>query len=73
MLMTVGFPLEMSERAFVCRLALLSVDTCSGVLVEGSFGAGEMFSGVDEGRICVVDVAFGTDEGVFSGNEQQKV
>jgi len=70
MLMTVGFPLKMSERAFVCQLTLLSVDTCSGILIEGSINTGGVFSGVDEGRICVVGVAFGVDESIFSGNEQ---
>jgi len=68
--MTTGFLLKMSERAFVCRLALLSVDAYSDVLVEGSINTNEMFSRVDEKRIYVIDITFGINESIFSGNEQ---
>ena len=33
----------------------------------------EMFSRVNEKRIYVIDITFGINESIFSGNEQQKV
>ena len=73
MLMTIKFPLKMSERAFVCQLTLLNIDTYSNILIESSINTNEMFSRVNEKRIYVIDITFGTNEGIFSGNEQQKV
>jgi len=52
---------------------LLNVDTCSSVLIGSSINTDEMCSRVGEGRIHVVDITFGMDESVFSGNKQQKV
>ena len=72
MLMTIKFPLEMSERAFVCQLTLLNIDTYSNILIESSINTNEMFSRVNEKRIYVIDITFGTNESIFSGNEQQK-
>ena len=73
MLMTIKFPLKMSERAFVCQLTLLNIDTYSNILIESSINTNEMFSRVNEKRIYVIDITFGINEGIFSGNEQQKV
>ena len=33
MLMTIKFPLKMSERAFVCQLTLLNIDTYSNIIL----------------------------------------
>ena len=63
----------MSERAFVSRLTLLNIDTYSNILIESSINTNEMFSRVNEKRIYVIDIAFGINEIIFSGNEQQKV
>ena len=73
MLMTIKFPLEMSERAFVCQLTLLNIDTYSNILIESSINTNEMFSRVNEKRIYVIDITFGINESIFYGNEQQKV
>ena len=73
MLMTIKFPLKMSERSFVCQLTLLNIDTYSNILIESSINTNEMFSRVNEKRIYVIDITFGTNESIFSGNEQQKV
>ena len=73
MIMTIKFPLKMSERAFVCQLTLLNIDTYSNILIESSFNTNEMFSRVNEKRIYVIDITFGTNKSIFSGNEQQKV
>ena len=73
MLMTIKFPLKMSERAFVCRLRLLNIDTYSNILIESSINTNEMFSRVNEKRIYVIDKTFGVNESIFSANEQQKV
>ena len=73
MLMTIKFPLKMSERAFVCQLTLLNIDTYSNILIESSINTNEMFSRVNEKRIYVIDITFGINERIFSGNEQQKV
>ena len=73
MLMTTKFPLKMSERAFVCQLTLLNIDTYSNILIESSINTNEMFSRVNEKRIYVIDITFGINESIFSGNEQQKV
>ena len=59
----------MSERAFVCQLTLLNIDTYSNILIESLINTNEMFSRVNEKRIYVIDKTFG----IFSGNEQQKV
>ena len=66
-------PLKMSERAFVCQLTLLNIDTYSNILIESSINTNERFSRVNEKRIYVIDITFGINESIFSGNEQQKV
>ena len=71
--MTIKFPLKMSERAFVCQLTLLNIDTYSNILIESSINTDEIFSRVNEKRIYVIDITFGINERIFSGNEQQKV
>ena len=63
----------MSERAFVCQLTLLNIDKYSNILIESSINTDEMFSRVNEKRIYVIDITFGINESIFSGNEQQKV
>ena len=73
MLMTIKFPLKMSERAFVCQLTLMNIDTYSNILIESSINTNDMFSRVNEKRIYVIDITFGINESIFSGNEQQKV
>ena len=67
--MTIKFPLKMSERAFVCELMLLNIDTYSNILIESSINTNEMY----EKLIYVIDITFGINESIFSGNEQQKV
>ena len=64
--MTIKFPLKMSERAFVCQLTLLNIDTYS-------INTNEMYSRVNEKLIYVIDITFGINESIFSSNEQQKV
>ena len=71
--MTTKFPLKMSERAFVCLLTLLIIDTYSNILIESPINTNEMYSSVNEKRIYVIDITFGINESIFSGNEQQKV
>ena len=73
MLMTTKFPLKMSERAFVCQLTLLNIDTYSNILIESSINTNEMFSRVNEKRTYVIDITFGINKSIFSGNEQEKV
>ena len=73
MLMTIKFPLKMSKRTFVCQLTLLNIDKYSNNLIESSINTNEMFSRVNEKRIYVIDITFGINESIFSGNEQQKV
>ena len=73
MLMTIKFPLEMSERAFVCQITLLNIDTYTNILNESSINTNEMFSRVNEKRIYVIDITFCINESIFSGNEQRKV
>ena len=73
MLMIIKFPLKMSEHSFVCQLTLLNIDTYSNILIESSINCNVLFSRVNEKRIYVIDITFGTNEGIFSGNEQQKV
>ena len=63
----------MSERAFVCQLTLLIIDTYSNILIESPINTNEMYSSVNEKRIYVIDITFGINESIFSGNEQQKV
>ena len=63
----------MSERAFVCQLTLLNIDTYSNILIESSINTNEMYSRVSEKLIYVIDITFGINESIFSGNEQQKV
>ena len=67
------FPLKMSERAFVCQLTLLNIDTYSNILIESSINTNEMYSRINEKRIYVIDITFSINESIFSGNEQQKV
>ena len=62
----------MSERAFVCQLTLLNIDTYSNILIESSINTNEMYSGVNEKLIYVIDITFGINESIFTGNEQQK-
>ena len=64
--MTIKFPLKMSERAFVCQLTLLNIDTYS-------INTNEMYSRVNEKLIYVIDITCGINESTFSSNEQQKV
>ena len=71
--MTIKFPLKMSERAFVCQLTLLNIDTYSNILIESSTNTNEVYSRVNEKLIYVIDVTFGINESIFSGNEQQMV
>ena len=71
--MTTKFPLKMSERAFVCQLTLLNIDTYSNILIESSINTNEMYSRINEKRIYVIDITFSINESIFSGNEQQKV
>ena len=59
MLMTIKFSLKMSERAFVCQLALLNIDTYSNILIESWINTNEMFSRVNEKRFYVIDITFG--------------
>ena len=73
MSMTIMFPLKMSERAFVCQLTLLNIDAYSNILIESSINTNEMFSRVNEKGIYVIDITFGINESIFSGNELQKV
>ena len=73
MLMTIKFPLKMSELAFVCQLTLLNINTYSNILIESSINTNEMFSRVNDKRIYVNDITFGINERIFSGNEQQNV
>ena len=63
----------MSERAFVCQLTLLNMDTYSNILIESLINTNEMFSRVNEKRIYVLDITSGINESIFFGNEQQKV
>ena len=63
----------MCERAFVCQLTFLNIDTYSNILIESSINTNEMYSRVNEKRIFVIDIAFGINESIFSGNEQKKV
>ena len=72
--MTIKFPLKMSERAFVCQLStLLNIDIYSNILIESSISTNEMYSRVNEKLIYIIDITFGINESIFSGNEQQKV
>ena len=63
----------MSERAFVCQLTLLNIDTFSNILVESSINANEMYSRVNEKLIYDIDITFGINESIFSGTEQQNL
>ena len=63
----------MSEHAFVCQLTLSNIDTYSNTLIESSINTNEMYSRVNEKLIYVIDITFGINESIFSGNEQQKV
>ena len=63
----------MSERAFVCQLTLLNIDTYSNILIESSINTNEMYSRINEKRIYVIDITFSINGSIFSGNEQQKV
>ena len=73
MQMTTKLPLKMSERAFVCQLTLLNIDTYSNILIESSINTNEIYFRVNEKRIYVIVITFGINESIFSGNEQQKV
>ena len=66
-------PAQMSERAFVCQLTLLNIDTYSNILIESLINTDEVYSRVNEKLIYVIDITFGTNESIFYGNEQQKV
>ena len=71
--MTTKFMQKKGERAFVCQLSLLNIDTYSNILIESSINTNEMYSRVNEKSIHVIDITFGINESIFSGNEQQKV
>ena len=71
--MTTRVLLKISERAFIWQLTLLNIDTYSNILIESSINTNEMYSRVNEKRIHVIDITFGKNENIFSGNEQQKV
>ena len=73
MLMTIKFPLKISERSFVCQLTLLNIDTYSSIVIESSINTNEMFSRVNETRIYVINITFSINESIFCGNEQQKM
>ena len=55
----------MSERAFVCQLTLLNIDTYSNILIESSINTNEMYSRVNEKLIFVIDITFGINESYF--------
>ena len=55
----------MSERAFVCQLTLLNIDTYSNILIESSINTNEMYSRVNEKLIYVIDITFGINERIF--------
>ena len=63
----------MSERAFVCQLTLLNIDTYTNILIDSSINTNEMYSRINEKRVYVIDITFSINESIFSGNEQQKV
>ena len=63
----------MSEHTFVCQLTLLNIDTYSNILIESLINTNEIYSRVNEKRIYIIDITFGINESIFSGNEQQKV
>ena len=69
--MTTKFPLKMSEHTFVCQLTLLNIDTYSNILIESLINTNEIYSRVNEKGIY--EIAFGINESICSGNEQQKV
>ena len=71
--MTTKFPLKRSERAFVCQLTLLIIDTYANIPIESPIHTNEIYSSVNEKRFYVIDITFGINESIFSGNEQQKV
>ena len=48
----------MSERAFVCQLTLLNIDTYSNILIESSINTYEMYSRVDEKLIYAIDITW---------------
>ena len=52
--MTIKFPLKMSERAFVCQLTLLNIDTYSNILIESSINTNEMYSRANENLITLL-------------------
>ena len=54
-------------------ITLLNIDTYSNILIESSINTNEMYSRVNEKRIYVIDIIFGVNESILSGNEQQKV
>ena len=51
----------------------MNIDTYSNTLIESSINTNEMYSRVNEKLIYVIDITFGINESIFSGNEQQKV
>ena len=63
----------MSERAFVCQLTLLNIDTYSNILIESSINTNEMYSRVNEKLIYFIDITFGINKSIFFGNKQQKL
>ena len=71
--MTIKFLLKMSERAFVCQLTSLNIETYSSILIESSINTNEMSSRVNENLIYVIDITFGINESILSGKEQQKM
>ena len=58
----------MPERTFVCQLTILNIDTYSNILNESSINTNEMYSRVKEKLIYIIDITFGINESIFSGN-----
>ena len=71
--MTIKFPLKMSERAFVCQLTLLNIDTYSNILIESSINTNEMYSRVNEKLIYVIDITFGINKSILMNIKRLKM
>ena len=71
--MTIKFPLKMSERAFVCQLTLLNIDTYSNILIESSININKMYSRVNEKLIYVIDITFGINESILMNIKRLKM
>ena len=71
--MTIKFPLKMSERAFVCQLTLLNIDTYSNILIESSININKMYSRVNEKLIYVIDITFGINKSILMNIKRLKM